>query len=120
MRHVLAQPDPGIKALCGDVDEAVVATDFHRDVRIPGEKVFEHGPNDLVQHMVHCVDTDIACGGVAQITQVSQLQFDFLEVGPHPAHQALAGLGGRNAAGGARQQTQSKACFQATNRMAQR
>jgi len=65
-------------------------------------------------------DANGACGLIVQFAQGQQFGVDFGESRPQGPHQALARLGGRDAAGGARQQSQPQPGLQPAHRMAQR
>ena len=65
-------------------------------------------------------DADGSGRPVAELAQRSELRLDLVEARPDRPQQALAGLGGRDAAGGPRQQPQPEPLLQAADGMAQR
>src|SRR5690606_3020379 len=65
--NVFAQSHARVKAVGGNVDEAVVTTDFHRDVRVFRKEFVEHGPDDHLKHVINGIDADTAGGRVAQV-----------------------------------------------------
>ena len=91
--HVLgdlfAQAHAGVIALRDDVRQPVVDDDLHPDIGVLEEHAAQRRLDHEHGRMLTGVDTDRACGFVAELAQVVQFLHDLIEVGA-PACQAAS------------------------------
>ncbi len=118
--HLFAEPDAGVEASLDNVGQSVFDDDFDIDLRIIRQQLLQRGPEDGFGRVFGCVDADGAGGLFAQFRQRGQFRFDLVEMRPDRRQQAFAGGGGRDAAGGARQQAKPQPFLEPPDRMAQR
>ena len=119
LRHQLPRADPRVVALGHNVGEAVIDDDLDLDVRILRQQFLQPGPQHGLHGMVVRGDANGARRLVAQRAERGQCGFDLVKARSRGQQQALARLGGRNAARGPGEQTQAEPSLKAAQCLAQ-
>jgi hypothetical protein len=121
--HVQLEPlfiaDAGVAAGGEDVDEAFVGRDLEADFRVGSQEARHDGRQDQARGADRHVQAQRAAGRVAKTIDDVQSTLDFAQDGFEACEQALAGIGGHDAARGAVQQPYAQFPFEAAHRIAQ-
>lgn len=116
-------PDRGharIVAPGREVEQGIVDFDFHLDVRTVRQQPLKGRQKDAVCRVLARGDPHGAARLLAQVAKCGEPHLDLVECRAEGLEQALAGLGWRDAAGGAGQQPQPQPCFERTQGLAER